>query len=383
MIYLDNCATTKIRTEILDKIYESYKNDFGNPSSLHRLGLKSERKIEEARGLISKALKVDNDEIYFTSGGTESNNIAIQSIVNNMRNRGNHIITTKIEHSSILNIMKDYEEKGFDVDYINTDEFGNIDLNEFKNVLREDTILVSIIHVNNEIGSIENIKEIKDIINKSSSKAHLHVDGIQSLGKIKFSLRDLAIDSFSFSGHKIYGPKGIGGLYIRKGINMNPIIFGGNQEKGIRSGTENLQGIIALGEAVRIIYEKYEEESKYVKELKKYTIEKIEEEINDIRINSPIEYTSPYILNISFRNTRGEVLLHYLESEDIYVSTTSACSSKGTGKSHVLESIGLNDKEIEGTIRICFSYENTKEDIDFAVKVLKDSVDEIRNIMMR
>lgn len=382
MIYLDNCATTRIRKEVLDKIVTSYKNDFGNPSSLHRLGLNSEKKIAEAREKISKSLRVDSSEIYFTSGGTESNNIAIQGVVDSRKKRGKHIITSKIEHSSILNIMKNYEEEGFYIDYLSTDSYGNIDLKELEKKLREDTILVSIIHVNNEIGSIENIREIKNIINKINPQTHLHVDGIQSLGKIKFSLRDLEIDSFSFSGHKIYGPKGIGGLYVRKGTRINPILFGGNQEEGVRSGTENLQGIIGLGEAVKTIYEKYEEESKYVKELKKYTIEKIQGEIEDIRINSPLEISSPYVLNISFRNTRGEVILHYLEDKEIYVSTSSACSSKGTEKSHVLKSIGLSDNEIEGTIRICFSYENTREDIDYAVKILKESVKEIREIMV-
>lgn len=383
MIYLDNCSTSKIRSEVLEKIYESYENDFGNPSSLHRLGLESEKRIEKTRKLISKVLRVDSSEIYFTSGGTESNNIIIQSIIDNNSKKGNHIITSKIEHPSVLNIMKNYEKKGFHISYINTDKFGNIDLKEFERELREDTILVSIIHVNNEIGTIQDIKEIKNIIDKKKSNSHLHLDGVQSLGKIKFSLRDLEVDSFSFSGHKIYGPKGIGGLYIRKNKNVSPIIFGGNQEKGIRSGTENLQGIIGLGEAIKISDEKFKEESQYVKELKEYTIEKVEKEIDDIRINSPINNSSPYILNISFRNTRGEVLLHYLEDKDIYVSTTSACSSKGTEKSHVLESIGLDDNEIQGAIRICFSYETTKDDIDIAIKTIKESVEEIRNIMMR
>ncbi|HLR22026.1 MAG TPA: cysteine desulfurase family protein [Tissierellaceae bacterium] len=383
MIYLDNCATTRIRSEVLEKMYESFKNDFGNPSSLHRLGLNSEKKMENTREIISKVLKVDSDEIYFTSGGTESNNIAVQSIVNNMKRRGNHIIATSIEHPSILNIMKNYEKEGFDISYISTDKYGNIDLNEFKNKLRTDTILVSIIHVNNEIGTIQDIKKIREIMSEKNTEAYLHVDGIQSFGKIEFSLRDLGVDTFSFSGHKIYGPKGIGGLYIKKGMNINPIIFGGNQEKGLRSGTENLQGIIGLGEAIKILDERYKKESEYVRELKGYTIDRIKEEIDDIKVNSPMKNSSPYILNISFRNTRGEVLLHYLEDKDIYVSTTSACSSKGTEKSHILESIGLDDKEIEGAIRICFSYENTKEDINYFIKILKESVDEIRKIMMR
>ncbi len=384
MIYLDNCATTKVRQEVLEKMYDSFNSDFGNPSSLHRLGLKSEKRVEETRSILGRFLGVSSKEIYFTSGGTESNNIAIQSIVNNMRRRGNHIITTKIEHSSVLNTMKFLEKNGFNVTYLSTDEFGYIDIEEFKEKLTEDTILVSIIHVNNEIGSIQNIKKIKEIMKENNSQALLHLDGVQSFGKIEFSLRDLGVDTYSFSGHKVYGPKGIGGLYVNSTLHLNPIIFGGNQEKGLRSGTENVQGIVGLGEAVRILLDKHVLEAKYVEGLREYMVGKIQREIADIKLNTLIDKnTSPYILNISFRNTRGEVLLHYLEDKGIYVSTASACSSRGTEKSHVLKSIGLNDKEIEGAIRICFSYENTKEDIDYTVEVLKTSVEEIRKIMMR
>ena len=365
-------------------MYDSFNSDFGNPSSLHRLGLKSEKRVEETRNILGRFLGVSSKEIYFTSGGTESNNIAIQSIVNNMRRRGNHIITTKIEHSSVLNTMKFLEKNGFNVTYLSTDEFGYIDIEEFKEKLTEDTILVSIIHVNNEIGSIQNIKKIKEIMKENNSQALLHLDGVQSFGKIEFSLRDLGVDTYSFSGHKVYGPKGIGGLYVNSTLHLNPIIFGGNQEKGLRSGTENVQGIVGLGEAVRILLDKHVLEAKYVEGLREYMVGKIQREIADIKLNTLIDKnTSPYILNISFRNTRGEVLLHYLEDKGIYVSTASACSSRGTEKSHVLKSIGLNDKEIEGAIRICFSYENTKEDIDYTVEVLKTSVEEIRKIMMR
>lgn len=384
LIYLDNCSTTKIREEVLNKIYESLRDDFGNPSSLHRLGLKAEKKIHAARKKISQFLRVRENEIYFTSGGTESNNLAIQSIVENMKKRGNHIITTKIEHPSVLNIMKRYEKEGFDITYLNVDEFGIIDIKEFEEALRKDTILVSIIHVNNEIGSIQDIQEIRKVMDNKNSQSLLHVDGVQSFGKIDFLLDELGVDTFSFSGHKIYGPKGIGGLYVRDNIHLNPIVFGGNQERGLRSGTENLHGIIGLGKAVEILGENQEKEYKYVKELRDYMVEKIREEITDIKINTPMdESSSPYILNISFRHTRGEVLLHYLEDKDIYVSTTSACSSKGTEKSPVLKAIGLTDGEIEGAIRMCFSYDITKEDLDYAVEIIKSSVEEIRKIMMR
>lgn len=384
MIYLDNCSTTKPRREVINAMMESMEANFGNPSSLHRLGIRAEKKIKEARDAISSYLNVDSKEIYFTSGGTESNNIAIQSIVSKYNKRGNHIITTKIEHPSVLNVMKNYESLGYRVTYLDVDEYGFISLEQLKDSISKDTILISIIHVNNEIGSIQNIKEIRKMINDCNSQAILHLDGVQSFGKIEFSLKALGVDTYSFSGHKIHGPKGIGGLYINDNLKLSPIMFGGNQEKGLRSGTENLPGIIGFGEAVRIISKNFKYEQDHVNDLKKYMVKKIHDEIDDIRVNTTIELnSSPYILNVSFRNTRGEVLLHYLEDKNIYVSTSSACSSKGTEKSHVLKSIGLKDNEIEGAIRFCFSYENKKEDIDYTIEILKSSVKEIRKIIMR
>lgn len=384
MIYLDNCATTKLRKEVLEKMYKSLEEDFGNPSSLHNLGLDSEKKIKNSRNIISDFLQVKPSEIYFTSGGTESNNIAIQSIVNKYSNSGKHIITTNIEHASILNTMKYYEKKGFRVTYLQVNKEGLIDLDQLRDSICQDTILASIIHVNNEIGSIQNIKAIRNILREENSNTLLHLDGIQSFGKITFSLKDLDVDTFSFSGHKIYGPKGIGGLYIKDRLNLNPIVFGGNQESGIRSGTENLTGIIGMGEAVRITKINQKAELEHIKSIKSYMIEKVQENIPDISINSPSdEKFSPYILNISFKNIRGEILLHYLEQKKIYVSTTSACSSKGTEKSHVLKAIGLKDEDIEGAVRMCFSYDIGKEDLDYVIEILKDSVEEIRKIIMR
>lgn len=384
MIYLDNCATTKMRREVIETMYSSLEEDFGNPSSLHRLGLKSEKEIKKSRQIVSDYLNVDEREIYFTSGGTESNNIAIQSIVNSLCKRGKHIITTNIEHASIINTMKELEAKGFKVTYLDVDSEGRISLEDLKQAINDETILVSIIHVNNEIGTIQDIKEIKNIIKLKNSKVILHVDGIQSFGKIDFSIKDLGIDTFSFSSHKIHGPKGVGGLYVKRDLKLSPIVFGGNQERGMRSGTENVSGIIAFGKAVEIMDKNKQEERKHVLELKRYTIELIERNIEDIKINSSLDNGfSPYILSISFRNTRGEVLLHFLEQKDIYISTASACSSNGTKKSDILKAIGLDDLEIEGTIRICFSYENNKDDIEFFVDELRKSVEEIRKIMKR
>lgn len=384
MIYLDNCSTTKPRQEVVELLYKSLRDDYGNPSSLHRLGLSSEKKMKKSRLIISDFLKVEPKEIFFTSGGTESNNIAIQSIIKKYSKRGNHIITTKIEHPSVLNVMKNYEENGFDLTYLNIDKKGQIDLEQLKESITDKTILISLIHVNNEIGIIQDIKSVRQIIDKSKNKPLLHLDGVQSFGKIDFNLNSLGIDTYSFSGHKVYGPKGIGGLYINDKLKLDPITFGGNQESGLRSGTENLTGIIGFGEAVRILANNYKKEANHAKELKEYMVEKHFEEITDFKINSTLdENSSPYILNISYEDIRGEVLLHYLEEKEIFVSTSSACSSKGTDKSHVLKAINLSDNEIEGAIRFCFSHDINREDIDYTVATIKDSVEEIRSIIRR
>lgn len=384
MIYLDNCSTTKPRDEVVELIYKSLQEDFGNPSSLHRLGFNAEKKMKKSRQVISEFLNVEPKEIFFTSGGTESNNIAIQSIVKKYSNRGKHIITTKIEHPSVLNLMENYEKEGFQVNYLDCDDKGQIDLDQLKNLISDKTILIALIHVNNEIGAIQDIESVRAIIKKSGYRPLLHLDGVQSFGKIDFNLKSLGVDSYSFSGHKVYGPKGIGGLYINSSLKLEPIIFGGNQESGLRSGTENLTGIIGLAEAVRILSKKQKKEAEHAQGLKEYMVEKHREEIEDFKINSSLDHrSSPYILNISYEDVRGEVLLHYLEEKEIYVSTSSACSSNGTEKSHVLKAINLTDNEIEGTIRFCFSYDISKKDIDYTVEAIKDSVEEIRSIIRR
>ncbi len=383
-IYLDNCSTTKARDEVIDEMIYYLREDYGNPSSLHRMGFNVEKKLEGVREGISNFLRVDKDEMYFTSGGTESNNLAIQGIINKYNKKGNHIISTNIEHPSVLNTLKHYEKLGYEITYLKVDKNGLISLEELKNAIREDTILVAIMLVNNEIGSIQPIKEIKEIINEKNPNTILHVDGVQAFGKIPIKIKDWGIDTLSFSGHKIHGPKGIGGLYINKSLNLEPIVFGGNQEKGMRSGTENIPGIMGLGKAVEIMEKNNTKDFQKVKEIKSYFTKRLIDEIKYLHINSPMgENSSPYILNVSFEYTRGEVLLHYLEDKNIYVSTGSACSSKSTEKSHVLKALGLTDLQSEGAIRFCFSYENTIEEIDYTMEVLKESIEEIRQITMR
>lgn len=383
-IYLDNCATTQPREEVIEEMVCALREEYGNPSSLHRLGLIAEKRIENARESIANFLKVSKDEIFFTSGGTESNNIAIQSIVRKFSRNGKHIISTGIEHPSVSNVCSFYEKQGFEVTYLKVDERGIISMEELENAIREDTILIAVMQVNNEIGSIQPTWKIKEIVKKKNSKALLHVDGVQAFGKIRLNIKDWGIDTFSLSGHKVYGPKGIGALYIDKRLKINPIIYGGNQERGLRSGTENVPGIVGLGKAVEILNRNFEKEQEKVGIIKSYFINRLKEEIDHIRINSPSgEHSSPYILNVSFEHVRGEVLLHYLENKGIYVSTTSACSSRSSKQSRVLKEIGLNDIDIEGAIRFCFSYRITKEDIDYTVEVLKESVKDIRRITMR
>ncbi|MBZ2175302.1 cysteine desulfurase [Schnuerera sp. xch1] len=383
-IYLDNCSTTKPREEVIKEMIYALREEYGNPSSLHRLGMNAEKSINKVRQEIANFLRVNKDEIYFTSGGTESNNFAMQSIIEKYNRFGKHIITTRIEHSSILNVMKSYEAKGYDITYLKVDNNGLISLDELYNSIRDDTILVSIMQVNNEIGSIQPTWKIKDILREKKSNALIHVDGVQAFGKINLDIKKWDIDTFSISGHKIHGPKGIGVLYLNKELKLNPMIFGGNQEMGLRSGTENVPGIMGLGKAVEIMKKDFDKEQQKVKEIKLYFINKLKWEIDNIRINSPSNNNfSPYILNVSFEYVKGEVLLHYLEDKDIFVSTTSACSSKGKGKSHVLVELGLSDSQIEGAIRFCFSHENTIEDIDYTVDILKNSVEDIRQITMR
>lgn len=384
MIYLDNCSTTKPRDSVIKKIAETMENNFGNPSSLHRLGIDSEKSLKECRKIISDYLGTKTNEIFFTSGGTESNNLAIQGVLKARKNRGKHIITSLIEHPAVMRTIDEFEKEGYRISRIRNDNQGRIDLKELEQELSDETVLVAFIHVNNEIGTIQDIESIGEIISKQSVKPHFHLDGVQSFGKIPFSVKIAGVDSFAFSSHKIHGPKGVGGLYISNNSRIQPLIYGGNQENGIRSGTENISGIVGFGEAVKILKGKGLEESSRILVLKDKIIEMILEQIDEVSINSPKgELSSPYILNVSFRWTKGEVLLHYLEDEHIYVSTSSACSSKETEKSHVLKAIGLDNNSIEGTLRLCFSYENTEADIIKTVEVLKSSVEDIRSIMRR
>lgn len=377
-VYLDNSATTKIKPEVLDTIIDVNLNYYGNPSSLHRMGLQAEKKIEEARKFAAKLLNAKPQEIYFTGSGTESNNIAILGFLKNINEKHN-IITTKIEHPSVFNVIKQFENK-CQIKYLDIDSKGRINLNHLEDIVDENTRLVSVIHVNNEIGVIQEIDKIAKIIKSKNNNTKFHVDGVQSYGKLKIDVNKFPVDTMAFSSHKIHGPKGVGGLFVRSDLKLNPLTYGGGQEKGLRSGTENAPGIIGFGKACQLTYENFNEERDKLYKLKEQYINALEE-IKDIRINCPLDddLGAPHIINLSFKNVPGEVLLHHLEEKNIFVSTGSACSSKARD-TRILDAINIDKDYQEGTIRISLGYFNNFEEIDYVINNIKQSVKDIRLI---
>ena len=380
-IYLDNSATTKPYDEVVNKMVEALTTEYGNPSSMHRKGIVVEKNIKQIRQDIARSIGAKDKEIFFTSGGTESNNAIIRGVANLNKKRGNHLITTEIEHPSVLHTFKDLESEGFEVTYLKVNKEGVIDFDEFKNSLRDNTILVSIMHVNNEVGSIQPVDKIGSYLSTLENKVYFHVDAVQSFGKIEFRPNKYNIDFMSVSGHKIHGPKGIGFMYIKENNRLKPILTGGGQESSIRSGTENVPGIYGLGEAVRITMSNLKENISNINKLRTMLKDELQNNIDNIKINSP-EYGVCHILNVSFIGIKGEILLHYLEQKNIYVSTGSACSSKKKG-SHVLLAMNLKHEEIEGAIRFSLSNMNNEEDIINAVKIIKESVKELRDIIRK
>ena len=380
-IYLDNSATTKPYEEVIQKMVYALSTDYANPSSLHKKGIEVEKNIKAIRQDIARTIGAKDKEIYFTSGGTESNNTIIRGVANLYKKRKNHIISTEIEHPSVLATLKDLENEGFEVTYLKVNKEGIVDIEEFKSSIKETTSLVTIMHVNNEIGSIQPILEIGKYLKTLKEKIYLHVDAVQSYGKINFRPSKYNIDFMSVSGHKIHGPKGIGFMYIKENNRLKPLLTGGGQEVDLRSGTENVPGIYGMGEAIRIVNSNLNEKIEKMTNLKNMLKEGLIDNVEDIKINSTDEGVC-HILNISFKDIKGEVLLHYLEQKGVYVSTGSACSSKKKG-SHVLNAIGLSKDEIEGAIRFSLSDMNTEEDILEAIKIVKDSVSDLRMIIRR
>ncbi|AKL94951.1 cysteine desulfurase IscS [Clostridium aceticum] len=383
-VYLDNAATTKPADEVVDAMVKSLKVMYGNPSSLHRKGVEVEKEIKKVRKLLAKALGCNEKEVIFTSGGTEANNLAIRGLVKANSRKGNHLITSKIEHKSVLSLFQQLEEEGYKVTYLDVDAKGFISLEKLEESVTKDTILVSVMQVNNEVGSIQPIKEIVKIIKGKNSDTRIHIDGVQSFGKLKYSVKDLEVDSLSISAHKFHGPKGIGALYIKNNVRMMPLMVGGGQESELRAGTENVPGIFGLGEAVRLSFEEQEKKIDKIRKLKKYLIDTLKENLEDIHISTEeSEQYAPHIVNVSLKGVRSEIMLHSLESDGIYISSGSACSSKKRGYSHVLEAMGMKENHIDSAIRISLSYINTVEEIDYAVGSIKKHLNSLRKIIRR
>jgi cysteine desulfurase len=375
-VYLDNAATTRPFISVKNIMMDALVNDFGNPSSLHRKGVKAEQYIKDAKEIISKSIKADPKEIIFTSGGTESNNMALIGTAFANKRSGNHIITTRIEHPSVHNPLLFLEENGFRVTYVPVDHQGKIIIEELLNAVCNDTILVSVMYVNNEIGSVQNIAEIAKKIKEKKQDVIFHVDAIQAFGKYTIYPKREGIDLLSISGHKIHGPKGIGILFVRDKIKIKPIIFGGEQQKGMRSGTENVPGIAGLGQAVKEIYEGHNDKISYLYSLKEMLIEEISK-MDGVIVNGvtqDIKQSAPHIVSISFEGIRSEVLLHALEDRNIFVSSGSACASNHPQLSGTLKAIGVKKELLESTLRFSFSVETTQEEIEYTISVLKELV---------
>jgi cysteine desulfurase len=377
LVYFDNSATTKPRKEVVAEVAECMEEYFANPSSSHKLGMEAEKKLNAARSKVARLINGKPQEIVFTSGGSEANNIAILGTVS----RGEHIITSKIEHPSVLRTIEHLQKNDHEVTFLNVNSSGIVDLKQLETSIKDNTRLVAIMHVNNEMGSIQPLEEITRIVRSRSKKARIHVDGVQSAGKLKINVKDTDIDIMSISAHKIYGPKGVGALYIKEGLTIRPLAMGGGQERDIRSGTENLPGISGFGVAADLAMEGFECKREQVYQVKEHFIKKLSE-IDGVKINSPLDSDHiDNILNVSFSGVRGEVLLHALEDYRIYVSTGSACSSrKASHKNYVLPALGIRDCDVEGAVRFSFSYMNTLKEVDYAIDALKRSLAFLRRI---
>ena len=381
-VYLDNSSTTPMHPEVLKEMQNLLERKYGNPSSLHRLGSDAERTLSSSRQLLAEQLGVKSGEIYFTSGGTESNNMALSGIARRNYRRGKHLVTSKTEHSSVLEPIKKLELEGFQVAYQEPDRNGFLDPLQLAETVTPKTILVSIMHVNNEIGTIQPITDITASIKRKNPQTIVHVDAVQSFTRLPLSPREQGIDILSISAHKFHGPKGTGALYIREGILAEPLLAGGEQEKGLRAGTENTPGISAMALAARLNSENRKEKTAQLKIFKEKMLSSIETAHPWARINGPRKGEgAPNILNISFPGLKGEIILHALEEHNIFVSTGSACHSRKNKPSHVLEAIGAEKAALDGAIRISFSSMNTPEEIEYAASKIPQVISELKAFM--
>lgn len=377
-VYLDNSATTRAYDSVGDLVRKVMCEDYGNPSSMHAKGVTAEHYIKEAKETLAKLMKVQDKEIFFTSGGTESDNLALMGVARANRRRGNHLITSAIEHPAVINTMRHLEEEGYRVTFLPVDRYGRIRLDALKEALCEDTILVSVMYVNNEVGSVQPIAEAASIVKAYNKDILFHVDAVQGFGKYRIYPRKLNVDLCTISGHKIHGPKGIGALYVGSHVKIQPIVFGGEQQKNVRSGTENVPGIAGLGLAAKLIYQDLDEKVARMRELKAHFIEGVQK-IEDITIHGLYDETSaPHIISVGFAGIRSEVLLHALGEKGIYVSSGSACASNHPQISGVLKGIGAGQEYLDATLRFSMSEFTTPEEIDYTLETLYNIVPVLR-----
>ena len=376
--YFDHSATTAVDKEVLKEMLPFFNSEYGNPSSMYSIGRKSKKAIENARKRVANAICANEKEIYFTSCGSESDNISLKGIAYANRNKGNHIITSKIEHPAILNTCKTLEREGFNISYIDVDENGLVNLENLKRSITDETILISIMFANNEIGTIQPIEEIGRIA--KGNNIIFHTDSVQAIGNVKIDVQKLNIDMLSMSAHKFYGPKGIGALYVKGGIKFQKLQDGGHQEKDKRAGTENVPGIVGLGKAIEIANNNLVKYNNYIKSLRDYYEKEVEKNIPYIKINGDKKNRLPGNSNIAFEYIDGEDLLLNLDVYGICASTGSACSSGSNSPSHVLTAIGLTESIARGSLRVTFGKENTKQDVDYLVGCLIKIVDKLRNM---
>lgn len=376
--YFDNAATTSLSKEVLDEMLPYLKDNYGNASAIYSIGRDAKKAVEDSRKKVANAINANEKEIYFTASGSEADNTAIRGIAYAYKNKGNHIITSKIEHPAVLNTCKKLEKEGFEVTYVGVDKNGIIDLEELKNSIEDTTTIISIMFANNEIGTIEPIKEIAKI-----AKEHgviFHTDAVQAVGNVAIDVKDLGIDALSMSAHKFHGPKGVGALYVSNKVKFEKLIEGGHQERNKRAGTENVAGIVGIGKAIEIATKNLEKNANHLKELRDYYIKNIEEKIKYVRLNGDRENRLPGNANISFRFIEGESLLLNLDLKGICASSGSACTSGSLDPSHVLLAIGLPHEIAHGSLRISFGIDNTKEDVDYLIDNLVEIITRLRNM---
>ncbi len=382
-IYFDNSATTRVFDSVKDIVVKAMTEDYGNPASRHAKGMQAEQYIRDARQIIAGTLKVPEKEILFTSGGSESNNMALIGGATANQRKGKHIISTAIEHPSVYNPLLFLEENGFEVTFLPVDGDGHISLEELEEAMRPDTIIVSVMYVNNEVGAIEPIEEISHVVKKKNPQTLLHVDAIQAYGKFDIRPKKQGIDLMSVSSHKIHGPKGVGFLYINSGVNVRPLIYGGGQQNNLRSGTENVPGVAGMGEAARIMYTDHQAKVDYLTGLKDYMTDRVLE-LEGVSVNSKKgALGAPQIVSVSFEGVKSEVLLHALEERGIYVSSGSACSTHHPGVSETLKGIGVKPELLDCTLRFSFGLFNTKDEIDITIDALRELLPVLRRYRRR